>query len=184
MKIIPPKIPFVTFFLVLSFCTLLVSPVWADLLDKGKSDSTIKMLVFPKSLRVIENREKGEIDHDDIKQNNKALLKVDPARVVPAKIGEPLKREITRDLLKQLSKKYSEDVLFIFRRKMGNEENVIHHQGLLYLTKQKKILALKESMPSGSGSLKERDLAGLKALAREAKRILHANKFEKRQSAY
>ena len=31
-------------------------PVSADLMDEGKTDSAIKMLVFPKSLRVIESQ--------------------------------------------------------------------------------------------------------------------------------
>jgi len=39
-------------------CSLMALPAWADvdLIDEGKTDSAIKMLVFPKSLRVIENR--------------------------------------------------------------------------------------------------------------------------------
>jgi hypothetical protein len=65
---------------------------------------------------------------------------------------------------------------------LDDTKNVIRHQGLLYLAKQKKVLTLEESM--NSGSLQEMDIAGLKTLALEARKVLHSNKFEKRQSAY
>ena len=51
---------------------LSVFPVSADLIDEGKSDSTIKMLVFPKSLRVIENRDN---ELNDIFTNPKRIRK-------------------------------------------------------------------------------------------------------------
>jgi hypothetical protein len=44
------------------------------------------------------------------------------------------------------------------------------------------VLALEESMISGS--LQEMDVAWLKILALDARKVLHSNKFEKRQSAY
>jgi hypothetical protein len=164
---------------------LSVFPVSADLIDEGKSDSTIKMLVFPKSLRVIENRDKEVNDiFIDSKRIRKTLLKVDPARIVPAKTGEPAIGIVTRDNLRQLAKKYSEDIIFIFRRTWDGAKNKIHHQGILYLARQKKVLALKESINSGSESMQEMDVAGLKTLAQEARKVLHSHKFEKRQSAY
>ena len=143
------------------------------------------MLVFPKSLRVIENRD-NEINDifTDPKRIRKTLLKVDPARIVPAKTGEPVIGIVTRDSLRQLAKRYSEDIIFIFRRIWDDAKNEIHHQGILYLARQKKVLALKESMNSGSESMQEMDIAGLKNLAQEARKILHSHKFEKRQSAY
>ena len=144
-----------------------VFPVSADLIDEGKSDSTIKMLVFPKSLRVIENRDNEANDiFTDPKRIRKTILKVDPARIVPAKIGEPIIGIVTRDNLRQLAKRYSEDIFFIFRRTLGDAKNKIHHQGILYLARQNKVLALKESMNSGSESIQEMDVAGLKTLAR------------------
>ena len=175
-----------------SFSALLGSVIaqsaWAgaDLIGAGKSDSAIKMLVFPKSLRVIENQGNAEINitFSDPKRIHKTLLKVDPARVVPAKVGEPFKGPVTRDSLRQLANQYSEDILFIFRRKLGTEKKMLRHQGLLYLARQKKVLTLKGSMESGSGHLQEMDVAGLNSLAQEAKKILYSNKFEKRQSAY
>ena len=118
----------------------------------------------------------------DPKRIRKTLLKLDPARVAPAKSGEPIKGPVTRESLGQLAKQYSEDIIFIFRRTLDDTKNAIRHQGLLYLAKQKKVLALEESM--NSGSLQEMDVAGLKTLALEARKVLHSNKFEKRQSAY
>ena len=164
---------------------LSVFPVSADLIDEGKSDSTIKMLVFPQSLRVIENRDNELNDiFTDPKRIRKILLKVDPARIVPAKTGEPVIGIVMRDNLRQLAKRYSEDIIFIFRRTWDDAKNKIHHQGILYLARQKKVLALKESMNSGSESMQEMDVAGLKTLAQEARKVLHSHKFEKRQSAY
>jgi hypothetical protein len=84
--------------------------VWAevDLIDEGKSDIAVKMLVFPKSLRVIENQVKtaGEEEalFSDSKRIRKTLLKVDPARIAPAKAGEPFSGIVTRTLLLKLSK--------------------------------------------------------------------------------
>jgi len=186
MKTIPSKILRVICPSALLLFSLIVPPVWAGLMDESKSDSAIKMLVFPKSLRVIESRGKVENNaaFSDPKRIRKTLLKIDPARVVPAKFGETIIGPVTRDSLRKLANQYSEDVIFIFRRTLNDEKNSIHHQGLLYLAKQNKVLALKGSRQSGSGSLEERDLAGLKTLAKEAKKVLHSHKFEKRQSAY
>jgi hypothetical protein len=171
-----------------------------DLIDAGKSDSTIKMLVFPQSLRVLEN---GMSQTDELsailsesKQIRKTLLKVDPARVAPAKVGAPVAGPITRDLLRKLANIYSDDVIFIFRRVWETKLNVevnIRYQGLLYLAKQKKVLVLKEngqnivladSAKLRAEILKEMDADGLKILAKEARKTLHSHKFEKRQSAY
>ncbi len=161
------------------FCTLTATPADADLIDKGKSDSAIKMLVFPQSLRVIENRARQISERDAIPpdpgQIRKTLLKVDPARIAPAKAGEAFTRPVTRDRLRELGQQYSEDVIFIFRRNLKTE--VIRYEGLLYLAKQKKVLALK-------GNENADPFIGLKTLAQEARKLLHSHKFEKRQSAY
>ncbi len=186
MKTTASKTQRTIFSLALLLFSFIAAPVWADLIDEGKSDSAIKMLVFPKSLRVIENRgseEKSDL-FSDPKIIRKTLLKLDPARIVPAKTGKPFIGPVTRESLRQLAKKYSEDLIFLFRRKLNNEKNTVRLQGLLYLAKQKKVLALKESVESGSENLQEMVAAGLKALAKEAKRVLHSHKFEKRQSAY
>ena len=58
MKTISARIQFGVFPLAFLLCLLSAPPVWAekDLMDEGKTDSAIKMLVFPKSLRVVENQ--------------------------------------------------------------------------------------------------------------------------------
>ena len=186
MKTFTLTIQFRIFPFALLICSLITQTADANLLEKNKSDTAIKMLVFPKSLRVLENRENVENGNSfsDPKRIRKTLLKLDPARIVPAKAGEPFIGPVTRVQLRELAKKYSEDVIFIFRRKVNNAKNSIHHQGLLYLARQKKVLALKESKEVDTGSLEEMDLAGLKFLAKQAKKVLHSHKFEKRQSAY
>ena len=179
----------------------------ADLIDEGKTDSAVKMLHFPKSLRVVENITAGLSDlhqvFNDPKQIRRTLLKVDPARIVPAKSGESFVGEITREKLKELTQIYSENVLFVFRRSyepnpLSIKDNKIvkaRHTGILYLAKQKKVLALqgyvkeeafsgKESAKEQAEHLKQLDQAGLKALSLQAKKVLHSHKFEKRQSAY
>ena len=186
MKTFTLKIQFGIFTLALLLCSFMAQSVDANLIEENKTDTAIKMLVFPKSLRVLENRDNVEKDDSfsDPKRIRKTLLKLDPARIVPAKAGEPVIGPVTRVRLRELAKKYSEDVIFIFRRKVNNKKNSIRHQGLLYLAKQKKVLALKESKEVDTGSLEEMDLTGLKFLAKEAKKVLHSHKFEKRQSAY
>lgn len=188
MKPIQSKIQFRVFLLALLLCFLVVNPLWGevDLIDAKKSDTAIKMLIFPKSLRVIESLRSNQINESfsDPKRIKKSLLKLDPARIAPSKMGESVTGAITRNILKHLAKKYSDDVFLVFRRTFNNERNSIRHQGLLYLAKQRKVLALREIEESSSGSLQEMDLAGLKILAKEAKKVLHSHKYEKRQSAY
>ena len=188
MKPIQSKIQFRVFLLALLLCFLVINPLWGevDLIDAKKSDTAIKMLIFPKSLRVIESLRSNQINESfsDPKRIKKSLLKLDPARIAPSKMGESVTGAITRNILKHLAKKYSDDVFLVFRRTFNNEKNSIRHQGLLYLAKQRKVLALREIEESSSGSLQEMDLAGLKILAKEAKKVLHSHKYEKRQSAY
>ena len=186
MKTFTLKMQFRIFYLGLLLCSYMAQPAGANLIEENKSDTAVKMLVFPKSLRVLENRDNAENggSFSDPKRIRKTLLKLDPARIVPAKAGEPVIGPVTRARLRNLAKKYSEDVIFIFRRKVNSEKNSIRHQGLLYLARQKKDLALKASKQVGAGSLDEMDLTGLKLLAKEARKVLHSHKFEKRQSAY
>ena len=137
----------------------------ADLIDAGKTDSAVKMLLFPKSLRVVENITPGLSDlhqvFNDPKQIRRPLLKVDPARIVTAMSGESFVGEITREKLKELTQIYSEDVIFLFRRSyepnpLSIKDNKIvkaRHTGILYLAKQKKVLALQ-------GSVKEEAFPG------------------------
>ena len=148
------KLSFLTFLLFTFHCACDPYFVWAevDLIDEGKSDIAVKMLVFPKSLRVIENQVKTAGEEEallsDSKRIRKTLLKIDPARIAPAKAGEPFSGIVTRTRLLKLSKQYSEDVIFIFRRVLTIEvgtltEYKIRYQGMLYLARQKKVLVLK-----------------------------------------
>ena len=168
----------------------------ADLIDQGKTDSAVVENI---TVRL------GDLHQvfNDPKQIRRTLLKVDPARIVPAKSGESFAGEITRKKLKELTQIYSEDVIFVYRRVFEplpllikeNKTVQVRHTGLLYLAKQKKVLALqgslKEEAFAGTESakqqterLKKLDQAGLKALSLQAKKVLHSHKFEKRQSAY
>lgn len=200
------KLSFLAFFLFTSLCACDPYFVWAevDLIDEGKSDIAVKMLVFPKSLRVIENQVKiageKEVLFSNSQRIRKTLLKVDPARIAPAKAGKPFSGIVTRTRLLKLSKQYSEDIIFIFRRVLTVEAGTLTkykvlYQGMLYLARQKKVLVLKgneKNKPlSGSSSHQDRvdlwknlDENGLKDLAKEARTALHSYKFEKRQSAY
>ena len=188
MKTIVSNIQFKLFPLIVVLFSLIATPLWGevDLIDENKSDSAIKMLVFPKSLRVIESRRSNMTNKhlSDPKRIKNTLLKIDPARIVPAKIGETATGPITRDSLQHLSSKYTEDMILIFRRLLDNEKHSISHQGLIYLARQRKVLALREIKKSGAGSFQEMDLSGLKKMAKEARKILHSHKYEKRQSAY
>ena len=188
MRPIQLKVQFRVFPLALLLWFLVATPLWGevDLIDAKKSDTAIKMLVFPKSLRVIESLRNNQVNESfsDPKLIKKSLLKLDPARIAPSKMGEPLTGAISRDSLKHLAQKYSDDIFLVFRRTFNNKKNSIRHQGLLYLAKQRKVLALREIKESGSKSLQEMDLAGLKILAKDAKKVLHSHKYEKRQSAY
>ena len=188
-------------------CSLMALPAWADvdLIDEGKTDSAIKMVIENRTTQV----SKRDAILSDPKLIRKTLLKVDPARVVPAKAGEPFAGPVMRDRLRELAKRYSEDVIFVFRRKLKIEpesltaaellstEHIVHisFQGLLYLARQKRVLALPgiEKMERFAvlaspeqRAERWRKLArdGLKKLAQEARKVLHSHKFEKRQSSY
>jgi len=214
-----------------------------DLIARSKSDAGVKLLVFPLSMKVIENRpkkglyyfyENGSKRFDEglggslsSKQNafesllsnpkiiRNTLVKVDPARIVPSSREKDLKGPVTRKTLRDWAKHYTTNVLLIFRRKISittdqpllsdvylqpqsllaqtsNYQVNLQTTGILYLTKQNKVLALEPdtrqaSIHSGeNGQESWRALAqeGLKQLGNTAKKTFQAYKFEKRRSAY
>jgi len=214
-----------------------------DLITRSKSDTGIKLLVFPLSMKVIENRPKkglyyfyengskqfgkGLEGSFSSKQNafesllsdpeivRNTLVKVDPARIVPSSREKDLRGPVTRKTLRDWAKHYTTNVLLIFRRKISittdqplpsnvylqpqslltqtsNYQVNLRTTGMLYLTKQKKVLALepdtrRASIHSGeNGQESWRALAqeGLQQLGNTAKKTFQAYKFEKRQSAY
>lgn len=191
------------------------------LFQPKKSDSNIKPLIFPLSMVVIENRPSERayfpidrtappvatnqgLDLSDKNSLKKTLGATDPAKITPARIGEPYFGFLNKKELGKLAKENFERILFIFRREIGlsgNQDSMISNsspfhlkvktEGILYLTKQRKILVLrpneKESDFSGNDigkQLVKFNRAGLKDLAIEAKKILDKNKYEKRRSNY
>ena len=214
-----------------------------DLIARNKSDTGVKLLVFPLSMKVIENRpkkglyyfyENGSKRFDEglggslsSKQNafesllsnpkiiRNTLVKVNPTRIVPSSREKDLKGPVTRKTLRDWAKHYTTNVLLIFRRKISittdqpllsdvylqpqsllaqtsNYQVNLRTTGMLYLTKQKKVLALepdtrRASIHSGeNGQESWRALAqeGLQQLGNTAKKTFQAYKFEKRRSAY
>ncbi|MGV7222028.1 MAG: hypothetical protein ACQ9MH_10915 [Nitrospinales bacterium] len=117
-----------------------------DLFLRNKSDSTIKMLVFPLSMAVVENRplhslyyfyeykveEKNEksISESDSTESplyeifsnsgiiKKTLVKSDPTRVAPSKQHDDILGPVTKTELKKLSSKYKKDMILVFRREI------------------------------------------------------------------
>jgi hypothetical protein len=117
-----------------------------DLFSRNKSDSTIKMLVFPLSMAVVENRphkglyyffgdETREVNKElkgnpeslknplysilsDAKIIKKTLVKTDPTRVAPSKHHEDFLGPVTKAELKLLSAKYKKDLVLVFRREI------------------------------------------------------------------
>lgn len=69
------KLSLLAFCFVTFICTSDSHLVWAevDLIDEGKSDSAVKMLVFPKSLRVIENRLKTTGEQEALLSDSKRI---------------------------------------------------------------------------------------------------------------
>ena len=166
-----------------------------DLFSRKKSDSAIKPLVFPLSMAVIENRpmkglyyffnNEAEKFDESLEGNpetsgngfysllsdqnliKKTLGSTDPTRITPSKRGEDISGPITRMVLKEVSKKVSQDLIFVFRREIrvitdsplpqsvflqpdeffaykwpGPYTLKIRNQGLIYLGKQNKFLVV------------------------------------------
>ena len=158
----------------------------------------------------------------DAKIIKKTLLKTDPARITPSKRGEDIRGPLSRLKLKEIAGKISKDMIFVFRREIrvnsasplpqslflkpeefftyqGQPYTVkIRTQGLVYLSKQNKILAIPSNEKSKSSITKGehitgenlqaawRQLAkeGLKDLAAAAKKAILDKKFEVRRPSY
>ena len=158
----------------------------------------------------------------DAKIIKKTLLKTDPARITPSERGEDVLGLISRSKLKEIGKTISKDMIFVFRREIrvnatsplpqslfqypdefftyqGQPYSVkIKTQGLVYLSKQNKILAIPANEKSksfdnkGEQSTGEKLRAdwsqlareGLKDLAAAAKKAILDKKFEVRRPSY
>ncbi len=215
-----------------------------DLFSRKKSDSAIKPLVFPLSMAVIENRPmkglyyfyEGEAEkfdesfegNPDSSDNNfysllsdptlikKTLGATDPTRITPSKRGNDIRGPLTRMELKEISKKVSKDLIFVFRREIrmiatfplpqsvflqpdefftykwpGPYTVKIRNQGLIYLTKQNKLMVvpsneksksffpIKETIPAEELKAGWQKLAkeGLEDLAAAARKTIRAKQF-------
>ena len=126
---------------------------------------------------------------NDLKTIKRTLVKADPARLVPAKQGTDVRGPVTRNALRDLAKKQLADLLLVFRWEVHvNAEGIktfgggetsrpigLTARGLVYISKQNKILALLANTQTGM-NLPELTYAGLKALAGEARKIIQAQK--------
>ncbi len=190
-----------------------------DIFLKKKSDSAIKPLVFPKSMHVIESRpEKNlyfiyekdqkqlveEINDGDIagatsftlamsdpKVIRKTLVSLDRARINPSVHGEDVRGAVTRKILKEIAKKASKEMVFIFRREIrilsdfpvpqsvfqkpdqlfniqqsGHYFFRIRSLGIVYLAKQNKVLIVPSNEKSKSTFGEGESLARHQVIAR------------------
>lgn len=173
--------------------------VLADLFEAKASDTAVKMIRFPQSLAVIQNRpavpnEKFDRILNDPRTLKRTLRKIDPARIAPATLAEDFTGPVTRDALDALGKKYDVDLLLVFRREVLSdtpESLKLRNRALVYLVRQKKLLVVPPNETTTNlnegtyeekvGEMNER---GLKQLAKDARKVILDHKFEKRQSNY
>ncbi len=145
----------------------------------------------------------------DTKIIKKTLRSTDPARLAPASLGEDIRGVVSRNQLKELIKTISSDILIVYRReiliqspqefpdtyfqnpelflKLATADFTIEisTKGLVYISKQKKVLALPYNKQSISISKGQNDIGallsnavknGLKTLANDAKMKIRAQK--------
>jgi len=157
------------------------------------------------------SKDKDALDKiiSDTKIIKKTLRSTDPARLTPSSVGTDFRGIINRDRLKDLSKTNPSDILLIYRREVlfqsTNEFPDSYFQtpelflkpsetdfsmeiltkGLVYISKQKKVLALphnKQNVNISKGqsntdvALTKMVKSGLKKLAEEAKKKIQAQK--------
>ena len=153
------------------------------------------------------------------RQLSKTLGATDPARIAPSRVSKPIYGDIGKEDFQNLTKGHPERILFLFRREISiSGQRIFNFQkmetaslvldglpynlkirtcGILYLTKQNKILILPSNVKESSffsssdkgaepvkNQITDLGKAGLKELANEAKIILNKNKYEKRRSNY
>ncbi len=154
-----------------------------DVFTRKRPDSGIAMIHFPQSLAVVQavNGTEG-FDSGLLKL---WLRKMDPARIVPVKIGKNIRDEVDREKLNILGNQYKTDLLLVFKSSSVGESFIT--QGLVYFVKQKKIHPLKTisvvdtSVPSEKIQVFR---ASLKHIVFQSRKIIHSYKFEKRRSNY
>jgi hypothetical protein len=119
----------------------------------------------------------------------KYLVRLDPARIAPSTRGKDFDYILSRKALRKLGKEYDADLLFVFQQSINvlSEPWIIRIEGLIYLARQDKILIL----PSNDHELKSSqpdfisiNQKSLEQLGKDARKIIHSHKFEKRRSNY
>jgi len=119
----------------------------------------------------------------------KHLVRLDPARIAPSIRGKDFDYILSRKALRKLGNEYDADLLFVFQQSINvlSEPWIIRIEGLIYLARQDKILIL----PSNDHELKSSqpdfisiNQKSLEQLGKDARKIIHSHKFEKRRSNY
>ena len=125
---------------------------------------------------------------NDPKLIKDTLMKTDPTRLTPSKKGSNHKGPVTKPILRALSNEQHGDLLFIFRWILEDESDsniesigkpgylfTLTASGLVYISKQNKVLALPDVIKKGE-DLKKMAYYGLEMLASNAKKIIQAQK--------
>ncbi len=163
---------------------ILAAPASADdLFERDRPDPGIAMIHFPQSLTLVQVA--GGAGGFDVGAVKLWLRKIDPARVVPVKIGKNIKGEVSRDKLKDLGKQYNTDLLLVF--KPSENKGRLITEGLVYFVKQRKVHPIENivvEISSDPAEQKKSIRTSLKELAVSARKIILSFKFEKRRSNY
>ena len=198
---------------------------FADQFSSSKIDTNIKPLVFPQSLVIIQycgyktepfcfdiepmseapiEKEVLGLGFSEISQalsNQKSvkqvLKKIDPARIVPVKIAEPVHKFIMYDLQRSIAKQYEADIVLAIKSALKLSKNTndgnpaIKVKGVIYLDHQQVIIGhpsgeqeLSLQVPDMEKQIKEAFKMSLMKLAKEARKIIMSHKYEKRRSNY
>ena len=121
----------------------------------------------------------------------KYLVRLDPARITPSTRGKDFEYTLSRKALRKLGKENSVNLLFVFRQILfihfDSKPWIIQTQGLIYLARQDKILII----PSNDHVLKSSqpdfitiNQKSLERLGKDARKVIHSYKYEKRRSNY
>ena len=130
----------------------------------------------------------------------KYLVRLDPARIAPSTRGKDYKAgsisnelDLSKRILKELGKQFDVDFIFVFRRTIFHTKRprFIRTEGRIYLVRQNKLLIVPSNdqiLELDTLDLKKKMKAtnqtGLQQLAKDARKVIHSHKFEKRRSNY
>ena len=133
----------------------------------------------------------------DQKVVKRILKKVDPARIVPVKIAEPVHEFIMYNLLQSLTKQYEVDIVLAIKsvlklsRNPNDGDSTVYVEGIIYLAHQQVIIGrpsgeqeVSLQAPNMGKQINDAFKLSLKELAKDARRIILSYKYEKRRSNY